>query len=157
LRAIEASGNETRARAAQLLITSDYQRLEFSFRHPRMMGQGIRESFSGETPRIVAFSPDGKKIVTAGLDGTARLWSAETGAPIGEPMRNSDWVRAVAFSPDGRRLLTWSDDNTARLWCVETVSDADPIAGDHKQLMTEWQRRLGLKINEAGEIVPLWP
>src|SRR5258705_829169 len=31
-----------------------------------------------------AFSPDGKRIVTASLDNTARLWDAESGKPIGE-------------------------------------------------------------------------
>ena len=34
-----------------------------------------------------AFSPDGKRIVTASEDKTARLWDAETGKPIGEPRR----------------------------------------------------------------------
>jgi len=32
------------------------------------------------------FSPDGGQIVTASKDGTARLWDATTGKPIGEPM-----------------------------------------------------------------------
>ena len=34
-----------------------------------------------------AFSPDGKRIVTASWDKTARLWDAETGKPIGEPLK----------------------------------------------------------------------
>ena len=34
-----------------------------------------------------AFSPDGKRIVTASEDKTARLWDAETGEPIGEPLK----------------------------------------------------------------------
>jgi WD40 repeat protein len=37
---------------------------------------------------ISAFAPksNGKRIVTASYDGTARLWDGETGQPVGEPM-----------------------------------------------------------------------
>ena len=48
--------------------------------------------------RSAAFSPDGKCIVTASTDKTARLWDAETGKPIGEPLRgHEDWVRRSHF------------------------------------------------------------
>jgi WD40 repeat protein len=60
-------------------------------------------------------------IVTASHDRTARLWDAETGRPIGEPLRGHDEdVWSAAFSPDGRRIVTASHDGTARLWDAET-------------------------------------
>ena len=34
----------------------------------------------------VAFSPDGKRIVSGSDDNTVRLWDADTGQPIGQPM-----------------------------------------------------------------------
>ena len=37
-----------------------------------------------------AFSPDGKRIVTASVDKTARIWDAATGKPIGEPLKGHD-------------------------------------------------------------------
>ena len=40
--------------------------------------------------RSAAFSPDGKRIVTASEDKTARLWDAETGKPIGEPLKGHE-------------------------------------------------------------------
>ena len=55
-----------------------------------------------------AFSPDGRFVVTASLDGTARFWEAATGKAIGEPLRHESAVLSAAFSPDGRFVVTAS-------------------------------------------------
>ena len=68
----------------------------------------------------VAVSPDGRWILTASEDGTARLWDRVTGKPRGPALRHGAAVRRAAFSPDGGRILTASDDGTARFWAVET-------------------------------------
>src|SRR5258707_295526 len=68
------------------------------------------------TVTIAAFSPDGKRIVTASSDRTVRLWEAERSRQIGEPLTgHTDRVFSAAFSPDGKRIVTASSDNTARL------------------------------------------
>jgi WD domain, G-beta repeat len=61
------------------------------------------------------FSPDGRSVVTASKDGTARLWDAATGVPIGEPMQSNEAVYAAEFSPDGKRVVTASAWD-ARVW-----------------------------------------
>ncbi len=63
-----------------------------------------------------SFSPDGKRIVTAGVDGTARVWDAASGKEIGELRGHQGPLRSAAFSPNGRRIVTGSEDNTARIW-----------------------------------------
>jgi WD40 repeat protein len=78
-----------------------------------------------------AFSPDGKRIVTASLDTTARLWDGATGKPIGEPLKgHAGPVWSAVFSPDGKRIVTASDDKTARLWDGETGRPiGEPLTG----------------------------
>ena len=69
---------------------------------------------------MIAFSPDSQRVVTASLDGTARLWNARTGQPLARAMMHDDHVNDVRFSPDGRRLATASRDKTVRLWDAAT-------------------------------------
>jgi WD40 repeat protein len=78
-----------------------------------------------------AFSPDGKRIVTASADRTARLWDAQTGKQIGEPFKGHEGrVNSAAFSPDGKRIVTASEDKTARLWDAETGAQfGEPLGG----------------------------
>jgi WD40 repeat protein len=82
-------------------------------------GQPIGAPLTGHTSNVnsVAFSPDGKRIVSGSFDRTLRLWDAGTGQPIGAPLTgHTSNVNSVAFSPDGRRMVSASADNTVRVW-----------------------------------------
>jgi WD40 repeat protein/serine/threonine protein kinase len=65
--------------------------------------------------RSAKFSPDGARIVTSSSDGTARLWDAASGQPVGEPMRQAGSWPVASFSPDCTKILTASCDQTDRL------------------------------------------
>ena len=54
------------------------------------------------------------------MDGTARVWNAQTGQPLAEPMKHGDYVASAEFSPDGTRIVTASADGTARVWDAQT-------------------------------------
>src|SRR5260370_750358 len=65
-----------------------------------------------------AFSPDGRRVVTASVDRTARAWDAAMGKQILLLSGHQESVVSVAFSPDGQRVVTASADGTARVWPI---------------------------------------
>lgn len=72
----------------------------------------------------VAFSPDGKTVITGSKDKTARLWKL-TGEPLTDPLQHDFPVLAVAFDQSGNTVLTGSGDPSvgtgdARLWDAYT-------------------------------------
>lgn len=80
------------------------------------------QELRGHTARVnsAAFSPDGKRVVTAGYDNTARIWDAGTGKVLLILRGHTHEVNSAAFSPDGRLIVTASGDATARLWDAGT-------------------------------------
>ena len=87
----------------------------------------------GHTGTIIvsAFSPDGKRVVTASSDQTARLWDAESGKEIAHLKAHTDIVNAASFSPDGERVVTASDDQTARLWDAQSGKEIAHLKADN--------------------------
>ena len=60
------------------------------------------------------FSPDGRTVVTASHDGTARLWDSASGRQTAIPRGHNGGVFYAHFSPNGRAVVTASYDKTTR-------------------------------------------
>ena len=74
----------------------------------------------------LAFSPDGRYLVTTGPNHVTRLWDFATGQQV---ISITSDAGAVAFSPDGRSILTAEADKTARLWNARTGQLVRQLSG----------------------------
>ena len=95
----------------------------------------------------VAFSQDGKKIVTASDDGLARVWWSQPGEPRILGMHDGR-VESVAFSRDASRVLSASDDNSARVWAIDGRSNPLILTGH-----SNWVRSAGFSPTDSQKVV----
>jgi WD40 repeat protein/serine/threonine protein kinase len=67
-----------------------------------------------DTQGPLALAADGDHIV--------RIWSVQTGEPVGVPMKHESQVLTSRFSPDGTRVLTGTEDGEVRMWSADNGS-----------------------------------
>jgi WD40 repeat protein/class 3 adenylate cyclase len=91
----------------------------------------LLHQFTGNTDSVTSaiFSPDGKSVLTASVDGFAMLWDIETREEVRQFTGHTEGIYTAIFSPDGRYVATASLDSTARLWDVETGQELRRFIG----------------------------
>jgi hypothetical protein len=85
------------------------------------------------------FSPDGKHIVTASDDCTARVWNPSSGKLEATLEGHLMRVNHAAYSSDGKHIVTASDDGSARVWNSSTG-----------KLEATFEGHLTMKVNQAA-------
>jgi WD40 repeat protein/serine/threonine protein kinase len=94
--------------------------------------------------RDVAFTPDGRLLITGCDDGVVRLWKSEEGTPVGQPWSHEGGVPDFSVHPDGRRLAVASRSGpyrptTVRVW--ELPGAVRPVPGAATPAGTEARER----------------
>lgn len=120
-----ASGNSEREQTERFRLTRVLEHC------PKLISMGLHE----DALYYAEFSPDGLRVLTASADRSARVWSAQTGEPIGTPAMHSNEVRYATFDPPGGRFATASADMTARIWDAHTGLPLTP-AMPHTAVVT---------------------
>src|SRR5205085_7150093 len=65
---------------------------------------------------FLTYSPDGRRLAVATIEGAVELWDTGTGQKVGTFNGHAGEVRMLTFSPDGTRLASVGADGTLRLW-----------------------------------------
>jgi WD40 repeat protein len=99
--------------------------VDYNIRLRQLPGGETIRTFKGHTTSshsAVAFSPDGKYILSAGSEGATRLWNRQTAEPVREFIGSPAGTVTAAFSSDGSKILTTIGlpNPSARLWKTET-------------------------------------
>lgn len=96
----------------------------------------VRRRLEPQNYTALALTPDGKELVTGGVDGNVRRWGTDLWGQIREWQAHQRPVFLLALSPGGANVLTASEDGEIALW--ERVSgknrfrvrtEADAVVG----------------------------
>ena len=97
------------------------------------MNQQTSRGHKGEV-YSVAFSPDGKKIVSGSSDNTLKVWDATSGQEIRTVKVNTSTVYYAAFSPDARKIVSGSHDKTLKVWDATSGQETLTLKGHTHQV-----------------------
>src|SRR5947209_4270866 len=104
----------------------------------------------------IAFSPDGRRLVSASFDHTLRLWEIDKQQPLRTYPHHSDFVYAVAFSPDGKQIVSASKDRTVQLFDAESGKSVFTFSGMEQDVMAVAFRPDGKWIVSSGFESGVW-
>ncbi len=68
----------------------------------------------------LTFSPDSKKMLTHGNDGTAKIWDVQTGLMLADLVGHKGNIVHAQYSSNGQKIITTSEDNSVKIWSTSS-------------------------------------
>lgn len=80
-------------------------------------------TFTGHNQNViaVAFTPDGKKVISGSCDKTIRIWDLKTGNPLKMFHTLSGIACDIIVMPDGKQFIVGLGDGTIKFWDLESI------------------------------------
>jgi serine/threonine protein kinase len=75
-----------------------------------------QEPAHAETVSSLAFTPDGRRLISGSQVGPITVWNADSGQPLLSLTGHKSAVRSLAVKSDGSVLVSASDDQTIKIW-----------------------------------------
>lgn len=88
-----------------------------------------------EAVKSVAFTPDGKFLLSGSRDKTIKLWELSTGREIRSFLGHESTINDLFITPDGKHFVSSSADFTAKLWNIASGELVRTFSG-HTDYMT---------------------
>ncbi len=106
----------------------------------------------------LAFTPDGRRLVSGSRDRTLRIWDLASRTSIATLAGHSDEIFAVAVSPDGRRIVSGGRDAMIRVWDARDHFEITQLPGHASYIYCLAFSRDGRLLVSGGgdETVRLW-
>lgn len=120
-------------------------------------GQKLRSLGTNVHALRMAFSPDGKLLVSGGQGNQPAVWDVTTGQLLYRLVGHTEGAWGVAFSPDGTRIATASLDGTVRLWDVQSHRQEISIQAPGDQYSVSFSKDGKMLLGAANVAINLWP
>ncbi|MDB9491381.1 hypothetical protein PN478_12720, partial [Dolichospermum circinale CS-534/05] len=130
-----------------------------SLSNVNLTGANLTDTFFAKALGSVyslAYSPDGKYLVTGDSNGRVQIWNALTGREILTFVGHSNCVNSVAWSGDSLTLASGSLDNTVKLWNVQTGDCVRTLEGHSDWVNSVAWSGLTLASGSLDKTVKLW-